>query len=81
MRFNYIFCFFCPLADGGGDAYEPVSTVLLLFSPDSCSAGLYVALLSVAQVHKAEVQSGLVKEKLQWPLAERSQHLHFLSPH
>lgn len=45
-------CFFCvTLPGGGGDAYEQVPIVLLLFSADRCSAGLHVALLFVTQVH------------------------------
>lgn len=59
-------CFlFFSLPGGGDDAYEQVPTILQLFSADRCSVGLHVALLSVTQVHKAEVWSGLVKQKLQ----------------
>lgn len=43
--------FILALPGGGGDAYEPVPTLLLLFSADRCSVGLYAALLSVTQVH------------------------------
>lgn len=43
--------FLLALPGRGDDAYEPVPTVFLLFSAYRCSVGLYVALLSVTQVH------------------------------